>query len=47
MLNLDVIKEIEQMKQKMYKYIQEYGISHVKTVRLSQKLDKMIVKTYK
>lgn len=46
-MNLDVVIKIEKMKQKMYKYIQKYGLNDIKTIRISQELDKMIVKAYK
>lgn len=46
MLNLDVAKEIEKMKQKMYCYINKYGLNDIKTVKISQEIDKMLMKIY-
>lgn len=47
MKQIRVVKEIEHMKKKMYDYIEKYGLNNIKTVDISQRIDKMLVKVYK
>ncbi|ENK0839162.1 aspartyl-phosphate phosphatase Spo0E family protein [Clostridium sp. FAM 1755] len=35
---------MEELRQKLYKFIEQYGLTDTRTIEVSQKLDKLIIK---